>query len=96
MKRVLVLPSFEKAASDLQPAARRALAASLEMFNRFLQSDELPHGLRLKKIGHDTYEFRVDIKLRVIIKVDHNDYYLVLVGSHDDIRRHLKRKGGSH
>ncbi|MFH1245011.1 MAG: hypothetical protein V1662_00825 [Candidatus Omnitrophota bacterium] len=91
MKRVLILPSFERAVKKLTRQDKKNLAESLENFNAFLRSGELPAGFGFKKINHDKYEFRVDIRLRVVVKVVGEDYYLVLAGNHDDIKRYLRR-----
>ena len=91
MKKVFILPSFKRSAKRLTPAHKIKLAESLEAFNSFLLTGEAPVGFGFKKINHDKYEFRVDIRLRVIVKVEASDYYLVLVGSHDEIRRYLRR-----
>lgn len=90
MKKILVLPSFERSVKKLNPSGKKKLSESLEVFNLFLFGGGLPAGFGFKKINHDKYEFRVDIRLRVIIKVDGGDYYLVLVGSHDEVRRYLR------
>ena len=44
----------------------------------------------LKKIDEDKYEIRVDIYLRIIIKMEKGDVYLVLVGTHNGIKKYLK------
>ena len=90
MKKILVLPSFERSIKKLNPADKKKLSESMEAFNLFLLGGELPAGFGFKKINHDKYEFRVDIRLRIVIKVDGGDYYLVLVGSHDEVRRYLR------
>ena len=91
MKRILILPSFERSLKRLTPLDKKKLAESLENFNSFLISGEMPAGLGFKKINHDKYEFRVDIRLRVVVKVEGEDYYLVLAGNHDDVKRYLRR-----
>lgn len=90
MKRVLILPSFERSIKKLTPADKKKLAESLEIFNSFLVSGELSPGFGFKKINHDKFEFRVDIRLRVIVKVECDDYYLVLAGSHDEVKKYLR------
>ena len=90
MKKVFPLPSFERLARKLTALEKRSLVESLENFNQFLISGTLSSGLGYKKIADDKFEFRVDIKLRVLVKVEGDNYYLVLVGNHDDIRRYLK------
>jgi mRNA-degrading endonuclease RelE of RelBE toxin-antitoxin system len=91
MKRILILPSFERSVKKLTPLDKKKLAKSLEEFNSFLISGEMPAGFGFKKINHDKYEFRVDIRLRVVIKVEGEDYYLVLAGNHDEVRKYLRR-----
>ncbi|MDD4980793.1 MAG: hypothetical protein PHC54_05980 [Candidatus Omnitrophica bacterium] len=91
MKRILILPSFERSVKKLTRQDKDNLAESLEVFNSFLLTGELPAGFGFKKINHDKYEFRVDIRLRVVVKVDGEDYYLVLAGNHDDVKRYLCR-----
>ena len=91
MKRVLILSSFERSVKKLTRQDKNKLAERLEAFNLFLVSGELPAGFGFKKINHDKYEFRVDIKLRVVVRVEGDDYYLVLAGNHDEVKRYLRR-----
>ena len=70
MKKVFALPSFERSVKKLSPQDKKKLAKSLESFNSFLVSGEAPLGFGFKKINHDKYEFRIDIRLRVIVKVE--------------------------
>lgn len=91
MKRILILPSFDRSVRRLGRQDKKKLAESLESFNLFLVSGELPVGLGLKKINHDKYEFRVNLRLRVVIKVEGEDNYLVMVAGHDEIKRYLRR-----
>ncbi len=91
MKRVLILSSFERSIKKLTRQDKKNLTESLEIFNLFLLSGELPAGFGFKKINHDKYEFRVDIRLRVVVKVEGDNYYLVLAANHDDVKRYLRR-----
>ncbi len=90
MKRILILPSFERSVKKLTRQDKENLAQSLEVFNSFLLTGGLPAGFGFKKINHDKYEFRIDIRLRVVVKVEGEDYYLVLAGNHDEIKRYLR------
>ena len=87
MKKILILPSFERSIKKLTPQEKKQVAQSLEMFNAFLVTGQAPFGFRFKKINHDKYEFRVDIRLRVVVKVEGEVFYLVFVGNHDQIKR---------
>lgn len=90
MKKVLILPSFERSVKRLSPQEKSWLAERLEAFNSFLISGSAPYGFRFKKIHHDKYEFRINIRLRVVVKAEADSYYLVLAGEHDEVRRYLK------
>lgn len=90
MKKLFILPSFERSIKDLTPQEQENLAKGLELFNNYLLTGQSSFGFRLKKINHDKFEFRIDIKLRVILKKDKDIYYLVLVGDHNEIRRYLR------
>jgi len=90
MRRVFVLSSFERTLKKLSLREKREVVSSLEEFNVFLETGKASFGFRMKKIGDEKYEFRVNIKLRVIVTTEGNDFYLVLVGTHDDVKRYLK------
>jgi len=91
VKRILILPSFERSIKKLTRQDKDNLAESLEDFNLFLLSGEAPAGFGFKKIGYGKYEFRVDVRLRVVVRVEGEDYYLVLAGNHDGVKRYLRR-----
>jgi len=62
---------------------------ALEKFNDFLVTGRISSGLGFKKIRHNIFEFRIDIRLRVIVKDEDDTLYMVLAGSHEDIKRYL-------
>lgn len=90
MRQVVALPSFERSFKKLDSFAKHKVIESLERFNEFLITGKFPTGLGFKKINHDKYEFRVDIRLRVVMKIEGNSFYLVLVGHHDEVKRYLR------
>lgn len=90
MRAVKPLPSFERSSKNLTFQEKEQLAKSLENFNDFLLGKQVPYGFRFKKINKNKYEFRVDRRLRVVVKEEGDIFYLVLVGSHDQIRRYLR------
>jgi mRNA-degrading endonuclease RelE of RelBE toxin-antitoxin system len=91
MKKIFILPSFEHSIMWFDRNEKKLLAKSLRAFNNFVCTGKAPFGLRLKKIDNDKYEFRINIKLRVIVKEDKDAFYLVLAGSHNAIKRYLHR-----
>jgi len=42
-------------------------------------------------LSDDIYEIRVDLKIRIILKMEKQTVYLVMIGSHQDIREYLKK-----
>ena len=91
MRQVIALSSFIRSAKKLNPSDKSQLAESLEDFNNFILTGHLSVGLGFKKINHDKYEFRAGLRLRVVVKAEGDTYYFVLVGSHDEIRRYLRK-----
>ena len=91
MKSIVPLASFERCFKKLDPQAKGKLKDALEKFNGFILSGNPFKGLGFKKINHDKFEFRVDIHLRVVVKIEQDVCYLVLIGNHDDIRKYLKQ-----
>ncbi|MCX5681265.1 MAG: hypothetical protein NT079_03165 [Candidatus Omnitrophica bacterium] len=90
MRKIFILPSFERSVKKFSPQEKEQIAQSLEQFNTFLLTNEIPAGLGFKKISDDKYEIRSSIRLRVVLKAQDNNFYLVFVGNHDDIRRYLR------
>ena len=66
MKKFSILPSFERSVKKLTSQEKEQLAKSLETLNNFLITGQAPYGFRFKKINHNKYEFRVDIRPRVV------------------------------
>lgn len=91
MKRVVPLQSFVRSAKRLNPPDKTQLAESLEQLNNFILTGDLPIGLGFRKIGRHKYEFRVGLRLRVVVKVEGDAYYLVFIGSHDEVNRYLRK-----
>ena len=91
MNYVVPLPSFERCIHKMTVPDRQRIAEALERFNQFQSTGTIAAGLGLKKINHDKYELRVDIRLRVVMKKVVNEFHLVFVGSHDDVRKYLRQ-----
>ncbi|MBI4846140.1 MAG: hypothetical protein HY810_06695 [Candidatus Omnitrophica bacterium] len=90
MNKILILSSFERSLKKLTRQDKDNIAESLELFNSVLLTGKLPSGFGFKKINHNKYEFRVDIRLRVVAKKEDEIYYMVLAGDHDEVKRYLR------
>ena len=62
--------------------------------DRLQESLGHPHqhaGLGIRKLVKNYFETRVGLELRLIFKVDRDAIVLVFAGTHDEIRKFLKR-----
>jgi hypothetical protein len=91
MKQIVPLQSFTRSAGKFSRPDKAQLAESLEQFNNFVLTGNLPVGLGFKKIGQDKYEFRAGLRLRIVVKAEGDTYYLVFNGSHDEVSRYLRK-----
>lgn len=92
MRRIVALPAFQRSLKKLRLLEKAHLEESLDQFSAFVYRGVTPSGLGFKKLDKDIYEFRVDLRLRVLVLAEEDIYYLVLIGSHDEINRYLRRK----
>ncbi len=91
MKHIVPLPSFERDIKKFQHEKRERLKSTLDTFNRFVATGEKSFGFRFKKINKNKYEFRVDIRLRVVTRLEGDTFYLVKAGDHNEIKRYLRK-----
>lgn len=91
MRQVIALSSFIRSARKLSLLEKNQLAESLEQFNNFVLTGKLPLGFGFKKIGEDKYEFRAGLRLRIVTRAESDTYYLVFIGSHDEVKRYLRK-----
>ncbi len=91
MKYIVPLPSFERDVKKFQQEKKERLKNTLDTFNHFVSTGEKPFGFRFKKINRNKYEFRIDIRLRVVTKLEGDTFYLVRAGNHDEIKRYLRK-----
>ncbi|ODS31837.1 MAG: hypothetical protein SCARUB_03049 [Candidatus Scalindua rubra] len=91
MKHIVPLPSFERDIKKFRQEKKERLKNTLKDFNRFVATGEKPFGFRFKKINKNKYEFRIDIRLRVVTKLEGDTFYLVKAGDHNEIKRYLRK-----
>ena len=91
MKYIVPLPSFERDIKKFKHEKKERLKNTLDNFNRFVATGKKPFGFRFKKINKNKYEFRVDIRLRVVTKLEGDTFYLVKAGDHNEIKKYLRK-----
>lgn len=77
--------SFEKLPSSIQLKVKRGILKFLD----YIETHIIPHGLGLKKLKHGFWEIRVGLSHRVLFKMEGDVLQMILVGTHEDIKRFL-------
>lgn len=89
---VRVFASFDRSWATLSPTDRDAADEALQQLLRFIDEGKRPQGLGFRKLQDRFWEIRVGLKLRVLLELEGAVLSLVLVGSHDEVRRALRRR----
>lgn len=90
-RRLIVKARFQHAYDRLSAAQQDLVKKALRDLQHYLDGTPAPVGLGLKKLGPGVYEFRVGLALRGVYAEDGPLVVLALLGSHEDVRRFLKR-----
>ena len=91
-RQIVAKASFAHAYAALSDTERHAVDIALGKFQRYLDTGEAPVGLGIKRLGGRTHEFRVNLTTRIVCILTQDEAVLVLLGSHDEIRRFLRRQ----
>ncbi|MDP2920832.1 MAG: hypothetical protein Q8O12_00485 [Candidatus Omnitrophota bacterium] len=76
---------------DLYPALIQELILKKDLeIKSYIEKQIAPYGLRVKKIGSDTFEARVTDKIRIIWIQKEGIIYFALLGDHDEVRRFIR------
>ena len=78
---------WAKLPADRQEKARQ----TLEDMDRFFHAGTKPEGLGLKKLRDPFWEIRTTLKDRILFTLEKDLMTFVLIGSHDDVHRFLRR-----
>lgn len=90
-RKILAKAGFEHAYRRLSESDQRLVDEALRHFGDYLRTGQAPVGLGIKHLGSRTCEFRASLGLRVVYVTAGETIYLALLGSHDEVRRYLKR-----
>ena len=84
--------SFDRSFKQFLPAERRQIQIACDTLFAYLEkrSALLPQGLGLKRIGHDYWEIRVGLKLRILFAISRDCVTFYFVGNHDQIHRFVR------
>ena len=90
MRQLVVSTHFRKQLKRLSARDQQQVTAALKEFLAALTAGQLPTGYGFKKINHDKYELRLDIRLRIAMKAEGETLVCHLIGNHEDIKRYLR------
>ena len=90
-RQLVVKARFQRAYDRLSAAERDRVKKALRLLQAYLATGEAPGGLGLKKLGPGVYEFRAGLALRGVYVEEGPMLALALLGSHDEVRRFLRR-----
>lgn len=93
--RYLYKRRFLEAYDLLSDKEREAVRDSEKQIRRYHRTRDIPLGLGLKKLygrqGEAVYEARVGLALRILWAETQDLAVFLLLGSHDEVRRYLKK-----
>jgi len=85
-------PSFEDSLKFLPNKDKEDIKQTAIKIIDILSQDKFIHkGIGLKRLKGDYWEVRRGLKTRIILRWGKGLVEFILAGSHDDIRRYLKR-----
>ncbi|MCU0665677.1 MAG: hypothetical protein MUF05_01100 [Candidatus Omnitrophica bacterium] len=85
-------PSFEHSLKSLHSKTQEEVKNSCLKIIDILSQDRFIHkGIGLKRLKGDYWEVRHGLKTRLIFRWNKDLVEFVLVGSHDDIKRYLRK-----
>ena len=84
-------PSFERSLGSLEPFRKERVKKAIHLAVAFFETGQLPQGLGLKPLAKQFWEIRAGLMDRIIFRKSQTRIEFLLVGSHDEIKRFLKR-----
>lgn len=61
-----------------------------QQIKAYLENQVAPYGLRIKKVGPNTFEARATDKIRIVWVRKEDVAYFVLLGTHDEVNRFIR------
>lgn len=84
------LSSYERSFKKLDPDIKYRVKTTVNKYVDFFEGGPKPEGLGLKRLLKHIWEIRVDLKMRVVFRLEGDLVQFGFVGNHDDIKRFLK------
>ncbi len=81
---------FLRQYENYAPQVQEQIEQTLFQIRDYLERGQAPYGLRIKRLGRNLYEARVDIHLRIVFFKGRDIIKFICVGNHEDVRICLK------
>ena len=91
MRAVEFKKSFDRTYEKLSCSTQLKVDEAIEGLLTALEHQKVPHGLGLKRLQENQWEIRVNLNLRVGFKMVENRIEFGIVGTHDTIKKYLKK-----
>lgn len=88
--KYIVLRSFLKKFDSYSKQEQEIISYTIEKIKEYLETNQAPYGLRIKKLSKKIYEGRINIHLRIAYFRKKDIVKFFCLGNHDDIKRCLK------
>ena len=88
--KYIVFRSFVEKFDAYQKEEQEIITASLDKIKGYIETNQAPYGLRIKRLSQRIYEARVNIHIRIAYFRDRDIVKFFCLGNHDDIKRCLK------
>ncbi|MDI6815998.1 MAG: hypothetical protein QME41_02240 [Actinomycetota bacterium] len=83
--------SFERMFKKLEPGVKIRVVDAIFSLIDFFETGQRTVGFGLKQLRGDFWEIRVDLKIRVLFVFESDTVSFIVVGTHDDISKFLRR-----
>jgi hypothetical protein len=88
--KYVILRSFLKKFDSYGRAEQGFIVECVERVKEYLETNQAPYGLRIKKLSPKIFEGRINIHLRIMYFRDNGTVKFFCLGNHDDVHRCLK------
>ncbi len=85
--------AFQRQYDKYPSATQMLIEETLTQIREYLQTSQAPFGLRIKHLGRNLYEARINIRLRIVFFRGENIVKFICAGDHEDVilcLKHLK------
>lgn len=89
--RVEYLSSYDRTFRKLPTKTQTQVIHAIDRLLTYFQTRQRPAGLGLRHLHKSYWEIRAGIDIRILFQLQKDILSFILAGTHDDIRRALRR-----